>query len=228
VLEWDYRDGEPPAPLAAKIFGAERRKAKILNFSIAYGKTPHGLSKDFNVSVSEAKATLDAWYDSRPEVKSWQLATIQAAKDTGYTRTMMGRYRDLTDINSKDRAAVGRAERAAINTPIQGSAADVVMMAMLNIHRHARLKEMGWKMLLQVFKREEKGRGRERGGRGCVCVWVCVCVCVCGCGGVREREREKERWGEGGGTQSLACLLPCSSGFPLRVPHFSHLFWFTH
>ena len=63
---------------------------------------------------------------------------------------MMGRYRDLTDINSTSRAARARAERAAINTPIQGSAADVVMMAMLKIHANKRLEEIGWRMLLQI------------------------------------------------------------------------------
>lgn len=68
ILEWDYSDGDPPAPLIKEKYAAERRKAKTLNFSIAYGKTAHGLSKDWGVSLSEAKETLEKWYNDRPEV----------------------------------------------------------------------------------------------------------------------------------------------------------------
>lgn len=85
------------------VYGAERRKAKTLNFSIAYGKTAHGLSKDWGVTVKQANDLLDAWYADRPEVKQWQEDTIEMARETGYTRTLMGRYRKLPDINSKDR-----------------------------------------------------------------------------------------------------------------------------
>ena len=115
-----------------------------------YGKTAHGLSKDWDVSVEEARETLEKWYEDRPEVREWQTKTIEYARETGYTRTLMGRYRRLPDINTGSSAARAHMERAAINTPIQGGAADVVMMAMLKVHRNERLRKIGWRMLLQI------------------------------------------------------------------------------
>jgi DNA polymerase-1 len=72
VLEWDYSKGQPTVPLVKDKYGSERRKAKILNFSIAYGKTVHGLAQDWGISKEEAQETLNAWYADRPEVKAWQ------------------------------------------------------------------------------------------------------------------------------------------------------------
>ena len=83
-------------------------------------------------------------------MREWQAQTIARAHSTLFTRTLMGRYRHLPDIASRKRGARGHAERAAINTPIQGSAADVVMKAMMKIHVNKRLKEMGYKLLMQV------------------------------------------------------------------------------
>ena len=128
-------------------------KAKTLNFSIAYGKTPHGLAKDWGVTREEAQALLDAWYADRPEVKQWQQRVIEEAKRTGNTRTLMGRYRKLPEINSRDRGKQGHSARAAINTPIQGGAADVVMVAMVKINESPLLKKLGYKLLLQVGTR---------------------------------------------------------------------------
>ena len=96
-----------------------RRRAKTLNFSIAYGKTIFGLSKDWGVTRDEAKAMLDAWYADRPEVLKWQRETIARAHRTGNTRTLIGRYRNLDGIFDGNRALVSHLERAAINTPIQ-------------------------------------------------------------------------------------------------------------
>lgn len=78
----------------------ERRRAKVLNFSIAYGKTPVGLAKDWGVSLEEAQQTLNLWYRDRPEVQEWQRKTIEMAKRTGFTRTLMGRYRPLPQIKA--------------------------------------------------------------------------------------------------------------------------------
>jgi DNA polymerase I len=151
LLEWDYEGGQaPPVPLVKDQFGSERRKAKVLNFSIAYGKTPHGLAKDFNVSLSEAKETLERWYADRPEVRAWQEATIARARETGYTRTLLGRYRPLPGITGRNMGARGHAERAAINTPLQGGAADIVNRAMINTRGNQRLRDLGWKQVLQV------------------------------------------------------------------------------
>lgn len=155
LLEWDNSKGKPPAPLLKDKFANERKNAKILNFSIAYGKTPFGLAKDFGVSRKEATETLEKWYSDRQEVRQWQESAIQTARLFGYTRTLMGRYRRLPDAmlpgrTLAERKAKAHAERAAINTPIQGAAADVVMQAMLRIHQDPRLKEMGWEMVCQI------------------------------------------------------------------------------
>ncbi|KAL7482018.1 hypothetical protein ACHAW6_007701, partial [Cyclotella cf. meneghiniana] len=151
LLEWDYSKGEPPKPMLKDEFASERRKAKTLNFSIAYGKTAHGLSQDWGVSQTEAEDMLRKWYDSRPEVEKWQLETKKTAKIHGITRTLMGRYRHLPNATIKsDKKLLGHAERASINTPIQGGAADVAMMAMLKINNSELLRSLGWILLMQV------------------------------------------------------------------------------
>lgn len=150
LLEWDKSKGEAPAPLLKDVYASERRRAKTLNFSIAYGKTVFGLSKDWGVSREEARAMLDAWYADRPEVLHWQRETIARAHRTGNTRTLLGRYRNLKGIDSGNRAMVAHLERAAINTPIQGGAADVMTLAMIKISRSPILRELGFKMLLQI------------------------------------------------------------------------------
>lgn len=152
LLEWDGV-GKPPVPLLKEKFASERRKAKVLNFSIAYGKTAFGLSKDWNVSLKEAEDTVDRWYSDRHEVLEWQVQQRNEAERLGRVRTMLGRERCLPDAQktaSEHSRARGHALRAAINTPIQGSAADVATVAMLRISRHQRLRDLGWTMLLQV------------------------------------------------------------------------------
>lgn len=153
LLEWDKSKNNgapPPLPMLKDVFASERRKAKTLNFSIAYGKTARGLAQDWNVSLDEANETLAAWYRDRPEVKEWQEDTIADAHEFLCTRTLMGRYRPLPFINSKVKSEQKHSERASINTPIQGGAADVVMKAMLLLHEEPRFKELGWKILLQI------------------------------------------------------------------------------
>lgn len=137
-------------PYVKDVFATERRKAKILNFSIAYGKTYRGLAQDWGVSVEEALDLLKRWYGDRPEVENWQKETIKEARKTKSCRTLMGRYRHLPDISSTNPSFRSHAERCAINSPIQGSAADIVMKAMLNIAGDKRLESMGWKILLQI------------------------------------------------------------------------------
>ena len=150
LLEWDYADGDPPKPLLKDMFASERRKAKTLNFSIAYGKTAHGLSQDWGVSKTEAEKMLQAWYDARPEVEKWQADTKAYARQEGITRTIMGRYRQLPHARGGSRKLLGHAERASINTPIQGGAADIAMMAMIKINDSPKLKDLGWILLLQI------------------------------------------------------------------------------
>ena len=150
LLEWDYSQGEPTKPMLKDEFASERRKAKTLNFSIAYGKTAHGLSQDWGVSPQEAESMLQAWYDSRPEVRKWQENTKEIAKQEGITRTLMGRYRQLPDATGRNQKLVGHSLRASINTPIQGGAADVAMMAMIKINDSEKLKKLGWILLMQI------------------------------------------------------------------------------
>ncbi|KAK9938422.1 hypothetical protein M0R45_015163 [Rubus argutus] len=152
LLEWDPQPGEdkPPVPLLKDTFASERRKAKMLNFSIAYGKTPVGLSRDWKVSVQDAEKTVKLWYKERQEVSKWQEERKKEAKEHRCVRTLLGRARWFPSLTRASRAQRGHIERAAINTPVQGSAADVAMCAMLEISNNARLKELGWRLLLQV------------------------------------------------------------------------------
>ncbi|CCI46021.1 unnamed protein product [Albugo candida] len=156
LLEWDYtKNPSPPVPLLKEKFATERKNAKILNFSIAYGKTSFGLSKDFGVRRVEASKILEKWYGGRQEVRRWQEQAIDTARKFGYTRTLMGRYRRLPDAMLKSnsftsRKAQSHAERAAVNTPIQGAAADLVMQAMLRINQNTDLRSMGWEMVCQI------------------------------------------------------------------------------
>ncbi|KAK9818799.1 hypothetical protein WJX74_001704 [Apatococcus lobatus] len=150
LLEWEDPNSKPPVPLLKDMFASERRKAKVLNFSIAYGKTAHGLAQDFKTSLDEAKATVERWYADRPEVLKWQQLQRHNATMHGFVNTLIGRQRQLPDAQLSNNKAKGHALRAAINTPIQGSAADVATAAMLAIGRHQRLRELGWTLLLQV------------------------------------------------------------------------------
>ncbi|KAL8098614.1 DNA polymerase I A, chloroplastic/mitochondrial-like [Apium graveolens] len=150
LLEWYPQPGEdkPPAPLLKDAFASERRKAKMLNFSIAYGKTTVGLARDWKVSLKEAEETVKRWYSDRKEVLNWQELRKKEAREKGHVHTLLGRARKFPSASTY--AQRGHIERAAINTPVQGSAADVAMCAMLEIVKNARLKELGWQLLLQV------------------------------------------------------------------------------
>ncbi|KAG0485271.1 hypothetical protein HPP92_009350 [Vanilla planifolia] len=152
LLEWHAQTGEekPPAPLLKDAFAAERRKAKMLNFSIAYGKTPLGLSRDWKVSLNEAKETVQLWYKERKEVLKWQEERKRDALTKQHVHTLLGRARRLPLVANASNSQKGHIERAAINTPVQGSAADVAMCAMLEIDKNSQLKELGWRLLLQV------------------------------------------------------------------------------
>ena len=155
LLEYgsEVHDEDPTKPkpsLVKDAFASERRKAKVLNFSIAYGKTAHGLAKDFGVSTKEAEETVQLWYSDRPEVRAWQEVQHRKAAEKGKVSTLLGRHRNLPEASSSDEARRQHALRASINTPIQGGAADIAMLAMLQIHRCPRLRELGYRMLMQI------------------------------------------------------------------------------
>ncbi|CAI2379738.1 unnamed protein product [Moneuplotes crassus] len=149
LLEWDYSKGNPPAPLVKDLYAAERKKAKIMNFSIAYGKTAHGFANDFNCTIEEAQDVVDIWYRERPEVKEWQENAQHIASTEGWTKTLLGRFRNLSRF-FKGRRTRNQGMRRAINTPIQGGAADVVIAAMVKIAKDPILKELGYTLLLQI------------------------------------------------------------------------------
>jgi DNA polymerase I len=149
------------AATAAKVYGipleevtpAQRRNAKAVNFGIIYGQTPFGLSQSLGIARSEAGAIIDAYFVQYPKIKQYMDDTINFAREHGYVQTLMGRRRYLRDINSKNFTVRGFAERNAINAPIQGSAADMIKMAMINIHHKLQQSTESIKhskMILQV------------------------------------------------------------------------------
>jgi len=143
---------------AAKIYKIEladvsremRSKAKTANFGIIYGISAFGLSQRLNISRTEAKELIDNYFITFPGVRAYMDESIRIARDAGYVATMLGRKRFLPDIHSRNAVVRGMAERNAINAPIQGSAADIIKIAMINIHNKIISAGMSSKMILQV------------------------------------------------------------------------------
>ena len=143
---------------AAKVFNVpldevtkeQRSHAKTVNFGIIYGVSAFGLSNQTSLSRKESADLIDAYYQTYPKLKSYMSAQVDFARENGYVQTVLGRRRYLKDINSANMMVKSGAERNAVNAPIQGSAADIIKIAMINIHR--KLTSEGWqsKMLLQV------------------------------------------------------------------------------
>ncbi len=127
-----------------------RRKAKTANFGIIYGISAFGLSQRLNISRSEAKELIDGYFISFPKIKEFMDKQIELARNQGFVQTIKGRKRYLSDINSANAVVRGMAERNAINAPIQGSAADIIKIAMINIYRQFEALKLKSKMVLQV------------------------------------------------------------------------------
>lgn len=127
-----------------------RRKAKMVNFGIIYGISAFGLADRLGISRSEAKEIIDAYFVEFPKVKTFMDSCIQKARETEYVETILGRRRYLRDINSRNQTNRGFAERNAINAPIQGSAADMIKVAMIHIHEFLKKENLQSKMILQV------------------------------------------------------------------------------
>ena len=127
-----------------------RRRAKMVNFGIAYGISAFGLGQRLGISRVEAKNLIDQYFDKYPGVQDYIENTIEFARRNGFVETVMGRRRYLRDINSQNATARGAAERNAINMPIQGTAADMIKLAMINIYRELSADGFRTKMLLQV------------------------------------------------------------------------------
>jgi len=143
---------------AAKVYGIPetevtkemRYKSKSVNFGIIYGQGAFGLAENLNISRTEAKQLIDNYFKEYPSIKKYMDDTINFARDNGYVKTLLGRKRWLKDINSTNQTVRGYAERNAINAPIQGSAADMIKVAMINIHHEFKRKDFKSKMILQV------------------------------------------------------------------------------
>jgi len=146
------------AATAAKIFGKpidevtseERRRAKTANFGIIYGISAFGLSQRLDIPRGEAKALIDGYFASYPKVKEYMERVTEQARSDGYVTTLFGRRRYLNDINSRNVNARGLAERNAINAPIQGGAADIMKIAMIEVARRFREEGIGSRIILQV------------------------------------------------------------------------------
>jgi DNA polymerase-1 len=146
------------AATAAKIFGVDikdvtremRSRAKTANFGIIYGISSFGLSERLTIGRKEAKELIDGYFNSYPGVKVYMDESIGKARDAGYVTTMFGRKRYLRDIHSRNQVVRGNAERNAINAPIQGSAADIIKIAMVRIDEKMRSEKLKSKMILQV------------------------------------------------------------------------------
>jgi len=154
-----FRTGQDiHAATASKVYGLPieeitkemRRHAKTVNFGIVYGISAFGLSERLNIPRKEAKHIIDQYFEKYPGVKKYMEKTIEFAREHGYVETIMGRRRYLRDINSSNAIVRGYAERNAINAPIQGSSADMIKIAMINIHKAITEKNLKTKMILQV------------------------------------------------------------------------------
>ena len=127
-----------------------RRKAKTANFGIIYGISVFGLAERMGVSRQEAKELIDGYFETYPQVKEYMDKSIQVARENGYVETIFHRKRFLPDINSRNGVVRGYAERNAINAPIQGSAADIIKVAMAHIYQRFQAYNLKAKMILQV------------------------------------------------------------------------------
>lgn len=143
---------------ASKIFGVDikdvtadqRRIAKTANFGIMYGISSFGLAQRLKIGRAEAKKIIDDYFANFPAISSYIADTIAAAKETGYVETIFGRRRYLPDINSKNGTVRALAERNAINAPIQGTSADIIKLAMINVDKRIREENLKSRMILQI------------------------------------------------------------------------------
>jgi DNA polymerase-1 len=143
---------------AARVFGVpfeevtadQRRSAKTVNFAIIYGAGATNISQQLGIKRNEAKELIDNYFKQYQGLKQYMENTVNFARENGFVKTLLGRRRYLRDITSRNTLASSNAERVAINTPIQGTAADLIKVAMINIHQALLEKKLETKMILQV------------------------------------------------------------------------------
>jgi DNA polymerase-1 len=143
---------------AALVFGVPenevtadlRRQAKVVNFGIIYGMSPYGLAKQLEISPQDAACFIDSYFELYPQVRRYMEKTVEEAETRGYVTTLLGRRRYLPELHSDQGQMVAFARRTAINTPIQGTAADLIKLAMIRIHRSLRDGNWKAKMIIQI------------------------------------------------------------------------------
>jgi len=159
VLVEAFRNGEDiHTRTAAEVMGIpplmvgpeDRRRAKAVNFGIVYGISPFGLSQQIGISRGEAELYIRSYFERYTGVKKFIESTIAEVRRTGVTKTLLGRERPIPDMNSRNPSSRGFAERTAVNSPLQGTAADVIKLAMVHIDRRLRDEQYQAAMLLQV------------------------------------------------------------------------------
>jgi DNA polymerase-1 len=158
MIEAFQNDLDVHAATASRIYNVSldavtaemRRNAKTVNFGIIYGISGFGLSQRLGIPRKEATDIISQYFTQYPGIKQYMDNSIESARSKGYVETMLGRRRYLPDINSRNYAVRGFAERNAINAPIQGSAADMIKVAMIHIHNEIKKEKLRSKMILQV------------------------------------------------------------------------------
>ncbi len=158
LVEAFAADVDVHAATSARVFGVPlsevsadmRRHAKMINFGLMYGMSAFGLAQRLNIARAEARAIIERYFAQFPRIQQYMSDTVAGAREHGYVETLRGRRRYLRDINSRNHAARTAAERVAINAPIQGSAADMIKLAMLDVDRELRRCRLSARMILQV------------------------------------------------------------------------------
>jgi len=158
LIDTFHRNEDIHARVAANVFGVGgegvtgdmRRAAKVINFGIIYGMSAFGLAKQLGVSQKEAQKYIDSYFERHKAVKDYMDGVKEAARQAGYTRTLMGRIRFIPELKNSDPTVRQLGERVAMNTPIQGTAADIIKIAMINIHRAIRHQGLASRLILQI------------------------------------------------------------------------------
>ncbi|WOO87608.1 DNA polymerase I [Mollicutes bacterium LVI A0039] len=152
LIEAFMQDADIHASTAETIFGTSadgnRSKAKAINFGIIYGMSKYGLAKQVGISNAEAELFIDKYFENYPAIKTYIETTIASATETGYVKTIFNRMREISDIRSSNHMKREHAKNAAINTPVQGSAADLIKIAMIKVAKH--IENTDTKMIMQI------------------------------------------------------------------------------
>jgi DNA polymerase-1 len=158
LVETFMRDEDIHSTVAQNIFGVGkdnvtqdmRRTAKVINFGIVYGMSAFGLSKELDISQKEAQHYIESYFERHKGVKKYIEAIIEEGRGNGFVRTLFGRIRFIPEINNSDQTVRQLGERAAMNTPIQGTAADIIKMAMINTTNKIRQRELSSQLILSI------------------------------------------------------------------------------